>query len=1004
MCLADQAEKAINANGVEQSLPGTGIQANSTIEVKFSKDVDASTVTTGTVFLTQNGVKQLATVSYNSTKKIATVELSAGNTLTPGKDYTLTVNGVKADGKEIEKSTTNFSVSNNPIITDATFPHASGVTDLDGAVIDTNNEVLTFDFNKEMDQNTINTSNVKLYDVTDEKYVAITISRTNATKYTVTPTSPNVFESTHEYRLDFNSSVADLGGNKLNAMSYKFFYDIPAVQVTTNTVSPANSATDVYNKITAAGGNDAFKFRAQFSAPVDASTVNGSTVKLVDKVTGSTVDADVTYESGSRYVVVTPRADLKENAQYEVTIDGVKTSKGIKVTKKVSTFTTGDFTAPTVVSSTPANAADGVAVDGTFTVNFSEKMAPGNLVLGTNVILEDVTSNNTQVAGFANWTSTLSQDGKTLTIKPSSGAKLDPNKTYRLTVKKSATDVASPANPLADDYKVLFNTSAAASTKLENIQSGASYSTSNPVLENGVTSVGAATGLLFNFDTALKADAGSYKLHELVKVEKLNPANGTYTTVPTVATAPSAGQVEVSLTNNGKSIKVVAPNTDNWTVDSTYRVTIPTSVKDVNLNDVQKVDFSFTTGPKPVVDTAKSSPSNFATGVAVNEEYLAVVINDVNSDLQSSSLNSDNVKLVKKSDGTVAPYSIDSTSYAKKAITSGVTASAVGGNKTITTSAASNLVAGDIITVANTAGTYVVTSVSGTTVTVDKNIATTTNQAITIHQGVVFKLNNGAKLAGNTDYQVQVKDVADAAGNKVSNTTIAFKTTADVAALELDSTSIQDGATGIKVDAPIELTFNEAVTNATLSGITLAGGSISSGDYTVSRKAGNNKVVVIAPKGFLKASNTVYTVTVASSVASDGGAIGTAETVQFQTEATASATPKVTAADYYDTDNNGVDAGDIIKVTFNAPVGGDTSDLNLGDDFATTVGAIDATSTVAVAADGLSAVITLAGSGNTFVPGVSTVGVSTTGATTPYTWVDGMGNTFSTDKVAITKK
>nr|WP_242055272.1 Ig-like domain-containing protein [Cytobacillus firmus] len=972
---AVKSVSAINANDVKQSLPATDVLANSKFEVNFSDAVDAATVTTGTVYLTQDGVKQLATVSYDSEKKVATVELSAGNTLAPGKSYVLTVDGVKdAKGVAVKKSTTSFTVSANPIITNATFTHGvTGTTNIEGAVVDTATEAITLTFNKNLDTNTLSTSNVKLYNITKEEYVAVSLSGITATSVTVAPSANLVADN--DYRLEVGAGIADLAGNKLTATSYNFFYGITPVGV--QNITPTNGATTVYNKITSSGGNDAFKYRAQFSAAVDASTVNGTTVKLVDKVTGSTVDATVSYEEGSRYVIVTPRADLAENNQYEVTIDGVKTAKGIKVTKSVTTFTTSDFTAPTIVSSTPANAADGVALDGTFTINFSEKMNAAKLVLGTDVILEDVSNNNTPVASFSNWTSTLSQDGKTLTVKPSASNKLDANKTYRLTVKKTAADVA--ANTLAADYKVLFNSEAAAATKLTKVQSGSAYSTTNTVRESGVTNIASAntTNFYFNFDQALKTDAGSYVLDDLVVVEKLN-ANGTYT-------AETDAAVVVSLVNSNKTIEV--DKTAAWSADSTYRITIPTSVKDANGNDVQKVEFTFTTGTKPVVDTTVSSPANFATGVAVDEAYLAVVINDTESDLQSASLNADNVKVVKKSDGTAAPYSIDAINYATKATTTTAAVAALSNSdKTFEVADASKFTAGNIITFSTLAGTYVVTGVdtANNLVTVNKAVTGLGNtETVTFNQGVVYKLNTGAKLATNSEYDVKVENVKDAAGNIADAKTFTFRTGTAATDLALDSSSVTDGQTGVAVNAPLTLTFNTPVDASTVTAANITvekdGTPLATNGsaYTVEVDSADSKKIVIKPVGFLSA-DAVYKVTVTTNVkntaAYGADALDSAKSISFRTEQTASVSPKLVTAKLLDANNNGIgDTGEKVLLTFNAPVTAGTVDEA---DFLFANGGSIGNAT-ATASGTESAIITL-GTTSTLVKGLTTIEVTGT--------------------------
>ncbi|ATO37813.1 hypothetical protein GTID1_11770 [Geobacillus thermodenitrificans] len=990
---------AIDAKGNVVAIPGTDIPANAKFEIKFSKDVDPSTIVTGNIYLTQDGVKQLATVSYDANKKVAVLALNTGTTLEAGKEYVLTVDGVKSkDGATVAKFTEKFTVSNNPIVISVQYDkdRDSSLDNFEGVLLPSDGNTLKFTFNKDMIASTMwDYSNVKLFDITDNKYVTIpslSVGGTGDRELTVTlPT----LTSKHEYRLEF-AGLKSLDGAQIVPFSEKFIYDVTAP--TLGSLSPSNNATGVYNKITASGGNEAFKWKAQFSSAVDASTVNNSTVKLKEKATGNEVEATVTYEAGSRYVIIAPKADLKENTEYEVVIDGVKSDKGIKVAKATYTFTTGDFTAPTVVSSTPANGTDGVKVDGAIVLNFSEKMKESTLTLGTNIELKDLTTNN--LVNISTWNGSLSQDGKTFTIKMPSNVTLDPNKTYELKVKKDVvTDVAG--NGLEKDYVVRFATEQATATKLVNVQKGSAFATTNTVVETGATNFGTADKLYFNFDKALKAEVvGTYELENLVKVEELQ-ANGTYRSVPTT----------INLVNSSKTIEIV--NGSGWGNDKTYRITIPTSVKDVNGNDVQKVEFTFTTGTKPAVDTVKSSPANFATGVAVNTPYVAVVIDDAESDLKSSTLNSDNVKFVKKSDGTAAPYSLEYVNYAKKTDTPAIVA--VGGANEFTVAAQdiAKFKVGDILTFSGgTTGTVVVTAVDPATnkVTVNKNlVGVSTGNTVTFHQGVVFKLNANQKLAGNTEYQIQVKDVLDAAGNKVDAKNITFTTAADYAKLNLESSSVNDGATGVKVDTPVKLTFNEKLANLNAITVTDGLGNDITSSFNIDYDTNNEKVVVVEPKGFWKA-NTVYKITVAANATSVAGdsskEIGTAQTISFQTEATASVKPKITEAKWYDANgNNKVDQGDLIRVSFNTVLNGTGID-NIAD-FTLAGGTIASSSNVTYPAGKKYVDIVIgadaAGDTTSVIAGVTTIAISTGDATTPATWTDGVGNDVSTDSVVIVK-
>lgn len=1002
------------------TLPGTNVPATASFEVKFSGEADKATVNTGTVFLTKDGVKQLTTVSFDETKKTATLALNAG-TLEAGKTYVLTVEGVKGkDGKELTKATYSIGVADSPTVVSAqystTADDATGtLADVAGASVDGSAETVKFTFNKDMDVNTINTSTVKLFDLKNNKYIPATVTP-SLTGVTVAPNGVT-FEADAEYRITLGSSIADLAGNKLGEdYSVNFFYN--ATAVTLGASNPIDTAISVYNKITSSGGNDAFKWRVQFSGDVDATTVNGTTVTLKEKVTGASVAATVSYEAGSRYVILTPQADLKEMTDYLVTVDGVKTTRGIKVAKVERTFTTGDFTAPTITSTTPAHAADKVAVDAPFAVNFSEKMKLSTLTLGTNVVLKNVTDNSTVT--ITSWIGTLSEDGKTYTLKAPTGTKLDPNKTYELTISKNIEDANS--NKLTADTKVVFNTAPAAATSVVDVRTGA-FDSTGTVVASGSYKLANTSELFINFSQALKANAGTYKVEELVKVEKLNASTGTYSPV-TVAAAAGVGTAGVSLVNGDKTIKVDNP-TDNYAADTTYRVTVPTTVKDAFGNSVSAVEYVFTTGTKPSTDVAASYPTSFATSVSTTLPYVAIVIDDANSDLKSSNLTSDNVKFVKKSDGSAAPYTLAFAKYAKpgaETITVGGAADETAATTlTLADAQKDNVQVGDIITVAGTAQAFVVTAKAGDVITLDRAFGSdiAAGTALTRHQGVVYKLNTDAKLASNTEYQVQISGVQDAAGNPIDTENYTFRTATVASDIAVASTSIANGQTGVAVNAPIEITFNENVANvggadaqatlvdaAGIDGIDpekrialeTAAGVVVPGKVVV-----DGKKLTIVPDGFL-AADTVYKVTVDNTVAGSTGTPLSATTdysFTFQTEQTATVTPAIQTAVYFDANGSGtINDGDVIRLTFNTVL--NNTNLNAVDDFAITGLAGDSlgTSAVAYTAGNKYVDITLAGAQLNL--GVTSIAISKTGATVAV-WTDGVGNAVSTDAVKITK-
>ncbi len=116
-------------------------------------------------------------------------------------------------------------------------------------------------------------------------------------------------------------------------------------------------------------------------------------------------------------------------------------------------WTGGDTTPPTVVSTTPANGATGVAVDVSPTATFSEAMDPATLTTSTFTLLEQ--GQATPV------TATVAYASQVATLDPS--ANLKAGTTYTATVKGGAAGAKDLAgNPLAADVSWTFTTATGA--------------------------------------------------------------------------------------------------------------------------------------------------------------------------------------------------------------------------------------------------------------------------------------------------------------------------------------------------------------------------------------------------------------------------------------------------------------------------------------------------------------------------------------------------------------
>jgi hypothetical protein len=210
-----------------------------------------------------------------------------------------------------------------------------------------------------------------------------------------------------------------------------------AAPSTLDTTLPTASSTNPANNATNVALNAAII--ATFSEAMDASTITSDTFK-VNGVTGN-----VTYSGTTAQF--TPASNLTPSTTYTATITkDVKDSAGNAMANDYTwSFTTGantDTTAPTVFSTSPANAATGIAVNTAITAVFSEAMTASTINSTTFLI--------NGVAG------TITYLGNTATFTPSSNLAF--STVYTATITTDVKDAAG--NPLVAAYTWSFTTAA----------------------------------------------------------------------------------------------------------------------------------------------------------------------------------------------------------------------------------------------------------------------------------------------------------------------------------------------------------------------------------------------------------------------------------------------------------------------------------------------------------------------------------------------------------------
>jgi hypothetical protein len=245
-----------------------------------------------------------------------------------------------------------------------------------------------------------------------------------------------------------------------------------------------------------------------------------------------------------------------------------------------------DTTPPTVLSTTPAQGATGVALSSAVRANFSKAMNPATLTATTFTLTGPGT---TVVPGTVTYTAT----GFAATFTPT--LPLAPSTVFTATITTGAQDQASPANALAARYVWSFTT-AALPVVLPTVTAA------SPL--NGATGVPLNQALSVTFSTAMDC------------ATLASPAT-TFT-----LTGTGGAAVAGTVSCNG-SVATFVPTT-LLAADTLYTATISTAAKNPAGSALaSNYVWTFRTVPAPPViilpTVTASSPLNGATGVALNQ-------------------------------------------------------------------------------------------------------------------------------------------------------------------------------------------------------------------------------------------------------------------------------------------------------------------------------------------------------------------------------------------------
>jgi hypothetical protein len=272
---------------------------------------------------------------------------------------------------------------------------------------------------------------------------------------------------------------------------------VAAIEVLKSGSTPVDTTPPtVQSTVPAAGATDVAvdtSLKAVFSEDMKASTISGTTFKLVRASDNAAVNAAVTYDASTKTATLDPSANLDADKDYTATVTtGAQDAAGNAMADtKVWSFTTAkpaDTTPPDVTATVPVDGAKNVAVADNIAATFSEEMnevsleSPGTFTLAKQGATSPVAA--TVAYNVAN---------KTVTLDPASN--LDQVATYTATITTQAKDVAG--NPLASTETWTFSTAdntapAAPTVRLATASDSGSSNTDNLTNDTTPTFVGQA--------------------------------------------------------------------------------------------------------------------------------------------------------------------------------------------------------------------------------------------------------------------------------------------------------------------------------------------------------------------------------------------------------------------------------------------------------------------------------------------------------------------------------
>ncbi len=581
-----------NSNGsVIGSAPGnaaSGVPTNSWLTLYLNRQVDTTTLS-GNLNVTVNG--QLITGTTTSAAGGYEVQFQPGTPFPNGAVVQWFFSNVRDTlGNYFNSASNSFSTVTAPVDPSTAQPTIVSVSPgcCGSANVPPNTEI-DVQYSQPIDATTL-AGNLYLNSGPATSFNLSLVSPTVVRLVPTAPLNPSTF-----YGFCTNGNIKGTNGVAAQSSCWLTYFTTTTSSDTTPgsiTLGPPNGVINV--------GTNAY-IRVQFSKPADRTTVNSTTVQVMNG--SNVIPGTISYNySGADLVGVNfyPLNSLPPSTQITVTASGILDYAGNTFGTATSQFTTGatpDYTNPNVSFDFPYNTS-GIGTNAIFTCRYTEPMDPSTITSGGTYVWSYGANSRVPI------TYSYSADMMSATMTPTSP--LTPSAEFNYTCN-SALDLTGNSQNNGGSY-LFYTGPGTVTTGPSLVQANPPNNFTGVALNTnyGPFSLGTSLGLLFSEPVSNNSLSGI----------TLTPQGGSPLAINPV---PEIGNTAVMV----QLPYALSPNT-------TYTYSV-SGVTDYNGNAMTPVTSSFTTGAtydftNPTL--VSTNPANSATSVPDNTSSLTVTFSE----------------------------------------------------------------------------------------------------------------------------------------------------------------------------------------------------------------------------------------------------------------------------------------------------------------------------------------------------------------------------------------